>query len=75
MNKKEVDQKLPIYKLTSKKKVLNYYQNWTKKDQYNKDMIDWQYTAPQNTVNLFKQYVPESNIKILLEIGYFCQQP
>ena len=65
MTKKEVDKKLPIYKLTSKKKVLKYYQNWTKKDQYNKDMIDWQYTAPQNTVNLFKQYVPENNIKIL----------
>ena len=65
MIKKDVDNKLPIYKLTSKEKVLEYYDNWTNKSQYNQDMVDWQYTAPQHSVNLFKQHAPNKGIHIL----------
>ena len=65
MIKKDVDNKLPIYKLTSKEKVLEYYDNWTNKSQYNQDMVDWQYTAPQHSVNLFKQHVSNKGIQIL----------
>ena len=65
MIKKDVDNKLPIYKLTSKEKVLEYYDNWTYKSQYNQDMVDWQYTAPQHSVNLFKQHAPNKDMRIL----------
>ena len=65
MIKKNVDNKLPIYKLTSKEEVLEYYKNWTDKSQYNQDMIDWQYTAPKHSVNLFKQYASNKGIRIL----------
>ena len=65
MIKKDVDNKLPIYKLTSKEKVLEYYDNWTNKSQYNQDMVDWQYTAPQHSVNLFKQHAPNKGMRIL----------
>ena len=65
MIKKNVDNKLPIYKLTSKEKVLEYYDNWTNESQYNQDMVDWQYTAPQHSVNLFKQHAPNKGIQIL----------
>ena len=62
---KNIDNKLPIYKLTSKKKVLEYYKKWTKKSLYNQDMIDWKYIAPNESVYLFKKYVLDKKIKIL----------
>lgn len=65
MNKKDTDNKIPIYKLKSKEKVLDYYIDWTKEGQFNKDMIAWNYQAPQNTVKLFDQYTKNKDIKIL----------
>jgi ubiquinone/menaquinone biosynthesis C-methylase UbiE len=62
---KDTDNKLPIYKLTSKDKVLKYYDDWTKNAQFNQDMIDWDYTAPVNTVQLIDKYIHDKNIKIL----------
>ena len=65
MINKDTDNKLPIYKLTSKDKVLKYYDDWTKNAQFNQDMIDWKYTAPVNTVQLLNKYIQDKNIKIL----------
>ena len=65
MINKDTDNKLPIYKLTSKDKVLKYYDDWTKNAQFNQDMIDWEYTAPVNTVQLIDKYIHNKNIKIL----------
>ena len=65
MINKDTDNKLPIYKLTSKDKVLKYYDDWTKNAQFNQDMIDWEYTAPVNTVQLINKYIHDKNIKIL----------
>ena len=65
MKKKNTDNKIPIYQLKSKEKVLDYYINWTKEGQFNKDMINWNYQAPQNTVKLFDQHTPNTDINIL----------
>ena len=65
MSTEDTDNKIPIYQLKSKEKVLDYYVNWTKKEQFNKDMIEWNYQAPQNTVKLFNQHTPNKNINIL----------
>ena len=65
MINKDTNNKLPIYKLTSKDKVLKYYDDWTKNAQFNQDMIDWEYTAPVNTVQLLDKYIHDKNIKIL----------
>ena len=40
MKEKSTDNKIPIFQLKSKEKVLNYYVDWTKEDQFNKDMLD-----------------------------------
>ena len=64
MNKKSVDDKIPIYKLESKKKVLKYYENWTKKDNYNQDMIEWNYSGPKETVDTFKKYATNKDMLI-----------
>ena len=62
---KNINDKLPIYKLSSKNKILEYYKKWTKKSLYNQDMVSWKYEAPNNSVNLFKKYALKKNIKIL----------
>jgi len=63
--KKDVDNKLDIYKLTTSKELLKYYQDWTKKNKYNQDMINWKYTAPQETVLVLKKYAFNKDCKIL----------
>ena len=63
--KKNTDDKLPIYKLTSKKKVLEYYDDWTNNAQFNQDMVDWKYTAPSNAAILLHKYSPNKDIQIL----------
>ena len=65
VNTKDTDNKIPIYQLKSKEKVLDYYDNWTKKEQYNKDMVVWNYKAPQNTASLLNKHATDKKINIL----------
>jgi len=65
VNTKDTDNKIPIYQLKSKEKVLDYYDNWTKKGQYNKDMVIWNYEAPQNTASLLNKHAMDKKINIL----------
>jgi len=63
--KKNVFDKLDIYKLKTSKELLQYYQVWADNNKYNKDMVDWNYTAPQETVLILKKYAFNKNFKIL----------
>ena len=63
--KKDVANKLDIYKLKTPEELLKYYQDWTNNNKYNKDMVDWNYTAPQETVSVLKKYALKKNSKIL----------
>ena len=63
--KKDVVNKLDIYKLKTSEELLKYYQDWTNNNKYNKDMVDWNYTAPQETVSVLKKYSFNKNFKIL----------
>jgi len=63
--KKNVDEKLDIYKITTSKELLKYYQDWTKKNKYNQDMVDLNYVAPKETVLLLKKYAFNRESKIL----------
>ena len=65
MTKKNVDDKLPIYKLKTTKEILGYYKNWTENNKYNQDMVDMNYTAPKETVSILIKYVFQKDIKIL----------
>ena len=56
MAQKDVGNKVPIYKLKTTKEVMNYYDEWGENDKYNKDMVDWNYTGPKETVNTFLKY-------------------
>ena len=63
--KKEVISKLDIYKIKKPEELLKYYQNWTDNNKYNKDMVDWNYTAPQETVSVLRKYALKKNSRIL----------
>ena len=65
MSQKDIGNKIPIYKLKAGKEVENYYDEWTIENKYDKDMVDWKYSGPQETVELFKKYVLKKDIKIL----------
>ena len=63
--KKDTSNKLDIYKLKTSEELLKYYQDWTDNNKYNKDMVDWNYIAPQETVFILKKYAFNKNYKIL----------
>ena len=53
---KDVGNKVPIYKLKTTNEVMKYYDEWGEQNKYNKDMVEWNYTGPQETVKVFKKY-------------------
>ena len=64
MAQKDVGNKIPIYKLKTTDEVMEFYDEWGDKDKYNKDMVDWDYTGPKETVNTFKKYAENKDILI-----------
>ena len=61
---KDVGNKVPIYKLKTTEEVMKYYDEWGKKNKYDKDMVDWNYTGPKETVDTFKKYASDKKVKI-----------
>ena len=57
MSQKDVGNEVPIYKLKTTDEVMKYYDEWGENNKYDKDMIEWNYTGPKETVNIFKKYV------------------
>ena len=64
MTDKDVSNKVPIYKLKTTEEVMKYYDEWGTNNKYDQDMIDWDYTGPKETVETFKKYANNKEIKI-----------
>ena len=64
MAQKDVGNKIPIYKLKTTNEVMNYYDEWGLENKYDKDMVEWDYTGPKETVEVFKKYAKDKDIKI-----------
>ena len=62
MSKKDKSDKIPIYKLKTTEDIMKHYDMWG--DTYDKDMVEWNYTGPQETVNIFKKHTLSKDIKI-----------
>jgi len=62
MFKKDVSNKVPIYKLKTTEDIMQHYDKWG--DKYDQDMVEWNYTGPIETVNIFKKYATSKDIKI-----------
>ena len=78
MAQKDVGNKVPIYKLKTTKEVMDYYDEWGENDKYNKDMVDWNYTGPKETVNTFLKYGTNKDALILaikdFKFGYLKEK-
>jgi len=61
---KDVSKKVPIYKLKTTEEIMEYYDEWGTDNKYDKDMIEWDYTGPKETVETFKKYTNNKEIKI-----------
>jgi len=64
MTKKNIKNKIPIYKLKTTDEIMNYYNMWGDGNKYDKDMEDWNYTGPKETSSIFNKYALNKNIKI-----------
>ena len=61
---KDVVNKIPIYKLKNTDEVMKYYDDWGEENKYDKDMVDWNYTGPKETTEVFIKYQKNKDIKI-----------
>ncbi len=64
MAQKDVGNKVPIYKLKKTDEVMKYYDEWGEDNKYDQDMVDWNYTGPKETSEVFVKYQKNKDIKI-----------
>ena len=64
MAQKDVGNKVPIYKLKETKEVMDFYDEWGLDNKYDKDMVEWNYTGPKETVEVFNKYQKDKDINI-----------
>ena len=64
MSQKDVGNKVPIYKLKKTDEVMKYYDEWGIENKYDKDMLDWNYTGPKETAEVFMKYQKNTDVKI-----------
>ena len=65
MGQKDIVHKVPLHTLKSTDEVRNLYDDWSQNDQYNQDMIDWEYSGPREVVSAFLPHASRKGIKIL----------
>ena len=61
--KKDISNKLDIYKLKKSEELLKYYQDWTDNNKYNKNMVDWNYAAYANTLEKDIKFIKKRTLK------------
>ncbi len=64
MAQKDVGNKVPIYKLKKTDEVMKYYDEWGEGNKYDKDMLNWNYTGPKETTEVFVKHQRDKNAKI-----------
>ena len=64
MSQKDVGNKVPIYKLKKTDEVMKYYDEWGEGNKYDKDMVDWNYTGPKETTEVYIKHEKNKNSKI-----------
>ena len=56
MAQKDIGNKTPLHELRTTKDVMHYYDEWSKNNMFNKDMIDLDYSGPKDTVVVLINY-------------------
>ncbi len=65
MAQKDIVHKVPLHTLKSTDEVRDLYDDWSKNDKYNQDMMDWEYSGPREVVSAFLPHASRKGIKIL----------
>ena len=65
MAQKDIVHKVPLHTLKSTDEVRDLYDDWAQNDQYNQDMIDWEYSGPREVVSAFLPHAHNKSMKIL----------
>ena len=73
MAQKDVGNKIPIYKLKKTDEVMKYYDDWGQENKYDKDMLDWNYTGPKETTEVFIKYQKNITKTKFYNLGYFIK--
>tara|TARA_B100001057_G_scaffold491264_1_gene581141 strand:+ start:210 stop:485 length:276 start_codon:yes stop_codon:yes gene_type:complete len=71
MNQKDIGNKITIYKLKTVDEVMKCYDEWGDKDKYNKDIVDWSYTGPKETIATYNKYRNNKDTKKWEEVEFF----
>ena len=64
MAQKDIGNKVPLHTLKKTEDVMNFYDDWSKENKYDKDMEAWNYTGPKETYEMFNKYANDKEIKI-----------
>ena len=64
MPPKDVENKIPIYKLKTTDEIMKYYDIWGAENKYDKDMVKWNYTGPKETSIILNKHALNKDIKI-----------
>ena len=64
MPPKDVENKIPIYKLKTTDEIMKYYDIWGVENKYDKDMVKWNYTGPKETSLILNKHALNKDIKI-----------
>lgn len=64
MAQKDIGNKRPLHTLENSEEVRDFYDDWSLDNQYNIDMLDWNYTGPKESVDNLKRFAPDRDILI-----------
>ncbi|RPG98872.1 MAG: class I SAM-dependent methyltransferase [Candidatus Pelagibacter sp. TMED118] len=64
MAQRDIGNKTPLHELKTTNEVMNYYDEWSKGNKYNKDMHDWEYSGPKETSEILAKYQKNIDIQI-----------
>ena len=64
MAQKDIGNKKPLHELKTTIEVMHYYDEWSKNNKYNKDMNDWHYSGPKETVKVLARHQKNKNVHI-----------
>ncbi len=59
MAQKDIGNTRPLHTLSSSEEVRQFYDEWSVDEKYNKDMLEWNYTGPKETVSCLLRFVPD----------------
>ena len=65
MAQKDIGNKVPLHTLKTTGQVEAFYDDWADAGKYNRDMQAWNYTGPQESVEVLQNYLKDTDAAIL----------